>query len=370
MLAAAAAISMVAGVARAQCDGTEVVSGLRFPLGITLSNQNNLIVGEAGTGEPNTGRISLVDREGNRRTLLDGLPSGTDLVGGPSGPAGVFLRGRTLYVAIGVGDSALPGSEPNPEPSSPIFSSVLAVHFGANAEKTTGGFTLSPDDQEALAAGEKVTLSNGAGDKITVELVADFPDFIEEPSSPSGFLEANPYDLVVVGNRAYVTDGARNLVWEADIHSGAFSEIPIPGVPNPLPFGPPVTESVPTGIAVSGGQIFVTLLTGFPFPVGSAVVRQLDPQSGEQTTWIDGLSAAIDVIPTRTGGDSGAFVLEISTDFLADAPGRLLQFDSPDAAPTAVADCLIAPTSMVLDEKTGRIYVTSLAGGRIVFLEP
>ena len=39
--------------------------------------------------------------------------------------------------------------------------------------------------------------------------------------------------------------------------------------------------------------------------------------------------------------------------------------DAPDATPTAVADCLTQPTAMVIDKKTGKLYVTELTG-RIV----
>src|SRR5258705_12364795 len=88
----------------AQC--STVISGLRTPLGITLSNQNNLIVSESGTlGVFHTGRISIVDPSGTRRPLLDGLPSATNDPGDSSGRAGVFIRGRTLYVAIGMGQA-------------------------------------------------------------------------------------------------------------------------------------------------------------------------------------------------------------------------------------------------------------------------
>ena len=358
-----AVVMLAASEARAQCPVTELATGLEFPLGITLSNQSSLIVGESG-GPPNTGRISIVDRDGTRRTLLAGLPSGTNDVGEPSGPAGVFLRGRTLYVAIGVGDSVLPGPEPNPDLSSPIFSSVLAIHFSAQVEKTTEGLTLSLDDHQALADGEKVKLSNGAGDRITIELIADFPDLTEDPTSlPTGFRQSNPFDLVVVGNQVYVTDGGRNLVWQADINSGAFSEFAIPPtITNPLPFGPPVLESVPAGIAFSGGQLLVTLFRGFPFPAGASTVAQIDPLTGSQISFIDGLSSAIDVLPIRTGADTDYLVLEFSADMLAGELGRLQRFETPDDPPTVIADCLIAPTSMTLDEKTGTLYVTSLTG--------
>ncbi len=131
---------LTAAEAGAQCPPDVVASGLQTPLGITQSNKGNLLVSETGTTTRHTGRVSIIDPGSNsRRTLLDGLPSGVNDVNEPSGPAGLFLRGRTLYVAIGIGDSVLPGLVPNPKVSSPIFSSVLAIHFSANVEKTTGG---------------------------------------------------------------------------------------------------------------------------------------------------------------------------------------------------------------------------------------
>jgi len=80
-----------------------------------LSQNGNLLVAEQGNG-PNTGRISILDpSSGERRTLLDGLPSAINNLGGfpaPSGPSGLAMRGRTLFIAIGVGDAALLGPLP------------------------------------------------------------------------------------------------------------------------------------------------------------------------------------------------------------------------------------------------------------------
>src|SRR5215813_6648556 len=92
--------------------------------------------------------------------------------------AGLFIRGRTLYVVIGIGDSLLPGpfpgsNLPNPNPSSHLFSSVMAIHFSAAVEKNTSGFTLTLADQSVLATGEKLTLSNIDHESISVELIAN-----------------------------------------------------------------------------------------------------------------------------------------------------------------------------------------------------
>src|SRR5207237_7738274 len=75
ILSGAAAL-LTQSEARAQCPVTQIASGLEGPLGITFSNKDNLLVSETGTPTPNTGRISIVDPSGNRRTLIDGLPSG------------------------------------------------------------------------------------------------------------------------------------------------------------------------------------------------------------------------------------------------------------------------------------------------------
>ena len=357
--------------AQAQC--TPVASGLANPLGITQSNQGNLIVSETGTTDLHSGRLSIVDINGVRRTLLSGLPSAINDVGEPSGPAGVFLRGRTLYLAIGIGDSIVAGGPgvafANPNPSSPIFSSVLAIHFSASVEKNTSGFSLTVADQLTLASGEELTLSNGSGDEITIELVANFPNFTPNPVPPvpGNVRGANPFDLVIVGDQIYVSDGGQNAVWQVDSETGGFFKlVTFPPIPNPLPFGPPVVEAVPTGIAYSDGQLLVTLFRGFPFPAGSSVVKQVDPLSGAHTDYISGLSSAIDVLAIENKGDTDHLVLQFSTNMLADAPGSLLRFETPASAPTVVAGCLITPTSMTLDAKNGTLYITELGPGRVV----
>ena len=371
----------------AQCPVTQLTSGLQLPLGITQTNQNNLIVSESGPrGGTNSGRLSIVGLDGSTRTLIDGLPSATNDIGDPSGPAGVFMRGRTLYVAVGVGDVVvgigLPGvGLPNPNgPASPIFSSVLAIHFSSHSEKKTGGFTLSLADQAALAAGQRVTLQNGGGDVIAIELVANFPDYIPNPlpTVPNNIRASNPYDLVAIGDTVYVTDGGRNLVWKVDINSGAFSALAeFPPIPNPLfnptppppSIGGPVVEAVPTGIAYADGKLLVTLFRGFPFPAGTSVVEQIDPDTGEHAPFITGLRTAIDVIPVHAGDDTDYLLLEHSTAGGPPLPpfansGRLLRFEEPNVASVIAGGpgCLTRPTSMTLDERTGTLYVIEYSG--------
>lgn len=157
-------------------------SGLIAPTKLILTPAGNLLVAEAGNG-PNTGRISIIDPNGNRRTLLDGQPSGFSPPNNdPSGPSGLALRGRTLFILFGDGDATLPGPVPateiaNPKPSSPLFASVLSVRFNAEVEESTAGFSLTLADHRLLKTGARLKLINGVADRITVQVVADFRDF-------------------------------------------------------------------------------------------------------------------------------------------------------------------------------------------------
>lgn len=360
-----ASVLLPAGRAGAEeaCPPAELVTGLLGPLGLAQSPLGNLLVAESGTFAPNTGRLSIVGLDGSRRTLLDGLPSGLNDVSEPSGPAGLAMRGRTVYLAIGVGDTQLPGGAPNPTPSSPIFSSILAIHLSAHVEQTSAGFVLSLADHEALSGGESLTLSNGGGDAIRVQLIVDFPD-----TNPTN---KNPFALVAVGRHLYVTDGGQNLVWKVDLTTGAASVLTtFPQVANPLfgIVGPPFTDAVPTGIAYAGGQLLVALFTGVPFAPGVSSVVQVDPITGATTPLITSLKTAIGVLVTMAGanGDHHLVLQHASAGPFFGSPGSLLRFDSPAAAPVPINICLNRPTSMVFDRHAAAVYVAELVTGAIV----
>src|SRR5215831_17992227 len=91
VLLSVAIMALATAQGMAQC--TQLVGGLRAPLGTAMTPLGNLLVSEGGTGVPGSGRISIVDPSGDRRTLLDGLPSGLSDVHEPSGPNGIFMSG-------------------------------------------------------------------------------------------------------------------------------------------------------------------------------------------------------------------------------------------------------------------------------------
>ena len=369
------------GGAHAAGTCTEKASGLLLPMSTALTPHGRLLVSESGVAWPNSGRISILESDGRRRTLIEGLPSGINDAGDTSGPAGLLLRGRTLLVAVGVGDVGIRGSNAAGQPvpgsavvnpngvSSPLFSSVLAIHFSAEAERSTKGFMLTAFDQQALAGGQKVTLSNGGADQLTIERIADFPNYIPRPhpAVANNIQMSNPFGLAVVSDQIYVTDGGRNLVWRIDQTSGSITPVvEFAPIPNPIPGFAPVLDAVPTGIAPFGDQLLVTLFRGAPFPPGVSTVQKVDPAANNTSTFIGGLKTAIDVIPVSTEGSTEWLVLQhTSTGLFFGSPGQLLRFDSPAGPPTLIADCLTLPTSMVLDRMTGTVYISEF-GGRVV----
>lgn len=370
-------LMLIAVSVSAQC--ADVISGLRQPLGSALTNQGNILVSETGTAALHSGRISIVDQSGNRRTLLDGLPSAINDVADPSGPAGIFMRGRTLYVAIGTGDAGRPGpfpgtTIPNPNPiSSPIFSSILGMQFSANTENNTQGFTLSNANQQSLASGATVVLSDGAGGTLKIRLLVDFPNYVANPlpTFADNIQLSNPFGLVPVDDVLYVTDGGRNRVWQVDLLTGSHTTlVTFPAIPNPL-FGSglpggPFLDAVPTGITAVDNKLLVTLFRGVPFPPGTSTVQEIDIAGASQSVLIGGRKNAIGVLALTDDDDVDYLVLQHASagPFFA-SPGLVLRFENPSDPPAVVTGCLTRPTSMSLNKTTGTLYVTEY-GGKVV----
>lgn len=347
--------------------------GLNAPVQLISTPGGNLLVAEGGDGT-NRGRVSLVDRAGVRRSLVEGLPGALASEGIHLGPSGVALVGRTLFVTIAAGDTTVggefPGTEvPNPDaPSSPLMSSVIVVHLSRSVDLVDAGFTLDVDDHFDLANGLRVTRGNGEGDVAELELLADFRDLVRTPGR--GPERANSFDAAVDLSRqaVFLVDATRNSIEQVSLLSGRIQRlIELPPIPNPLPFGPPLIDAVPTSVHLFNRKLLVGGQTGFPFPAGLATIALVDPDLGTASPFITGLTTAIDALAVEVPGEGTRFyVVELSTSLLSGAPGRLLRFDDPQGAPTVLADTLSSPTAVARDAESGDLFVTEVFTGNVV----
>jgi hypothetical protein len=360
--------------------GPPFATDLHLPSKITFTKHHNLVVAESGTPANNTGRVSIIDRAtGERRTLLEGLPSGISRAeepGSPSGPSGVAVQDRTVYVTIGVGDAVLPGpvagsEQANPTPASPILASLLALVSSEPLDTARGGFVLTPSQHAVLKGGATVTLTNDEGESLDVRLVADFPDHTAEarPDFAENVRAGNPFGVVAQGQTLFVVDASQNVVRRVDANTGSTTTLATIGkISNPLPFGPPVIDPVPDSIHLHGSDLMVTTLTGFPFPAGKASVLHVGTAGGSVMPVVTGLSTAIDSAALGDGPGDPLLVLEFSTNMLEGAPGRLLLV-TPGGETTTIAEGLPTPTSMAVDRTTGEVFVTHIFPGLVTRID-
>lgn len=346
---------------------TVIATGLQGPQRIILTQQGSFLVSETSV-EANAGRISLVTRSGQRRSLIEGLPSGLDVADAGSGPTAMALRERTLYVAIGGGDAERRGEGGvamyNPAGmSSALFTSILKFELSATPDQLAT-FRITPEIQQALISGFEADLQDGAGGTAKASLLVKFPEAIPDPNTRYRF--SNPWglELTADGRWLYLADASRNTLLRIDTASGRYQGlVTFPPIPNSTPVGPPMLDSVPTSVRLYGSQVLVSFLTGFPFTPGNARVLAVNPEARTTEPFIFGLNSATDVLPVPTAeGRTRFYVLEFSTNQSAQPPaaGRLLRYDTPQ--PQVLADDLNAAVSLAYDAASQELFILELTG--------
>src|SRR5262245_17689468 len=235
---------------------TVLTTGLNSPMKVILTPEGNLLISES-TVVLNTGRVSIVDRSGTRRTLLDGLPSGPALGSPiPLGPSALVLDGRTLYISILEGNALAPASGgtvlavPNPAGvASPILSSILKVQLSADVDRILSPFQLTLEDHFTLADFWDVVLTNADGQTATLELLADFPDTPLDRREVHGHLRLYGMTLDPDRKFLYVADAGQNRLVKVDADTGRWQTVVrFPRIPRVTPTATDTeTDAVPTG---------------------------------------------------------------------------------------------------------------------------
>jgi hypothetical protein len=291
-----------------------IAKKLDNPRHVAVAKDGGVWVAESGTGAVSSnscfdsaegpactgasGAITRIDHWGKRR-VVTGLasfagPSGDSAIG----PHGVFADGNDIYFTNG-------------GPTGPLRppSEDVVLRFP----------TLESEEPVSRLYG---TLRKVVRHGDRHREIADLWSFENEvnPDAVKGnpLVDSNPVDVYADRGRFFVADAGGNSVLRVGRFGGISPVAIFPNITMPFPFPPPpVTvdmQALPTGV-VKGpdGALYVSQLTGFPFPVGGAKVFRIDPWSGKPTEYAKGFTNIIDL---DFGRDGTLYVLEIDHDGL------------------------------------------------------
>lgn len=336
-------VLLIQSLADAQSVVTEVMSGLDNPRGLAFGPDGGLYVAEAGRGGATPTSIVV---EGQPRFF--GTTSGLSRLLG-----GVQQRLLSDFPSLANSNGANAGG-------------LQDIAFN-NSGEAFGliGAGASPAARASLGSagaslGTLVRLPLTGG---SVQTIADLMAYEGAQNPDGGVLDSNPFKLLLNPAGGYVVaDAGANDVLGVTAAGAVSTLSALPPRPNPLLFGPPVFQSVPTAVAMGpDGATYVGELTGFPFPSGAANVYRLDPITGVRTVAHAGFTNIVDLTFDPAGN---LYVLQISSNGLASpmgpGPGALIKVDSATGMRTTIASQgLSFPTGLAIGPD-GAFYVSNM----------
>lgn len=327
--------------------------GFDNPRGLAFGSDGVLYVAEGGQGGANatddsqceqvvppvgpytgglTARISMVNADGTRTTVAEGLPStqAAPAVGGfITGIADIAVVDDTLY-ALSSGGGCSHGNPDNPY-------GVIRV----NADGST-------------------------------EMIANLTEFImanpvAEPNPLDFEPDENAYSIEALDGQLYVTESNHGAIDKVDPATGEITRV--------VDMSAIVGHVVPTALAVGpDGNLYISNLLTFPVVDGGAKVWMLTPD-GELVEHASGLTA---VLGLAFDADGRLYALETSGPGSPEAPivpgtGRVVRLGD-DGSWEVVATGLVFPSGMTIGDD-GTLYVSNFGfgfppgGGQVVTVD-
>ncbi len=236
-------------------------TGLVGPIGLETEANGRVWVAEAGSGK-NDGKVSVITPDDKVHPVITGFDS--EMMSGElDGLNHLLFADGVLYI-LGSHSRLYKVNVSSFNPGdAPLLAQSLAV-----------------EDKAQFIIGHKFAEDTGETHLYNMTL------------GPNGDL--------------YFTDAAANAIIRRT-KVGMWSVFAsIPGIKNPTPVGPPVVESVPTGIVFDGQKFLVSTLLGFPFPANAAPIYQLD-QAGNVSEYQRGFTTLVDI---NSGFNPGFLVVQ------------------------------------------------------------
>lgn len=298
--------------ATSEPDVDVIATGLDNPRHVALSDWGDVYVAESGRGgDPatatscfdsaegfactgDTGAVTRISRHRwhfHQNRIVTGLASFAPANGSNAiGPHGVFVDGDDVYVTNG-------------GPTAPTRDGEVVLRDP----------TLVSEDPVSALYGTLLKVRKHGH----VRQVADLWAFENQnnPDAEVGTAEvdSNPVDVLARHGRFVVADAGGNTLLRVS-RGGEVELLSLfPNVPTPGPGGAVIPmNAVPTGVVAGPDRaLYMSQLTGFPFPVGGAQIFRVDPHTGEYTTYADGFTNVIDL---DFGRDGTLYVLEHDSD--------------------------------------------------------
>jgi hypothetical protein len=233
------------------------------------------------------------------------------------------------------------------------------------------GLGADPAERDATGeAGETLGTVIKIDDEGGYSIVADLAEF-EAVNNPDGSdpPDSNPYGIAWDGQDLIVADAGANNVLRVSLDGEVELVAVLPqrmvDAPPFIPADQIPMESVPTNVEVGpDGNYYVTELTGFPFPVGGAVVHQITPD-GDVSVYAEGFTNLGDL---AIDADGNIWVLEILAGGLLNADpedpstlaSRIVKIATDGTQSEYMFQGMVFATGIEVGAE-GEIYVTNLA---------
>ena len=361
MFGCVASLALGLAPAVAATGWTVVASGLDNPRGLDFAPNGALYVAEAGRG---------------------GGPSAPSVPGGEGTPVYFGLTGAITRVSNGLQERIVTGLPSLANPDGSRANGPSNVSFGqfGHALVTMGlGRPPALRTQLGAQAAGMGTLQQMAQNG-QLKRVADIAVF-EAARDPDGNgPDTNPTGVTSEkAGAAYLVDAGGNSLLQVSANGTVSLVAVFPNVlvarPPFLPPGPALIpmQAVPTSV-VRGpdGALYVSQLTGFPFPPGAAKIFRVVPGAAP-TVYASGFTNVIDLAFDATGN---LYVLEIDANgLLAPSPtGRLARVSPGGGSTVTIAsDGLVMPGGMVIGPDAALYlsnYSASPGVGEVIRLQP